>query len=145
MNCPKCDVSLTDTTRNGARMQACPRCGGMWLTAEALDALEDGAFDLGDAEKGSLALSSEPSPLKCPECGAAMRTFEYRFYDLELEFCTQGHGYWLEAGEDERVRELMREEGARLKRSQRAEDRWSAQLRHWRSGSFLEKIRDLFR
>jgi Zn-finger nucleic acid-binding protein len=145
MQCPKCDAPLAASVRDGLTMQACPRCGGMWLTAEQLDALEDETFKLGDAEKGSLTFTSEPSALKCPECGAAMRTFQYRLYDLDLDFCAEGHGYWLEAGEDKRVLELMREEAGRLGRSHRAEDAWAAHLRHWRSGSFLEKLRNLFR
>ena len=144
MNCPTCDVALASGTRDGVAMQVCPRCQGMWLTAAEFGQLEDETFDLGDGEKGSLAFSSETSGRKCPECAAAMRTFQYRLYDLDLEFCPDGHGYWLDAGEDKRVLDLMREEEARLKRSRSAEGDWAAHLAHWRSGSFLERVRDLF-
>ena len=74
-----------------------------------------------------------------------MNRFEYRFYDLELEFCGDGHGFWLEEGEDKRILELMRKEEADLERKVLAEERWGSQLQRLRSGSFLDTLRDLFR
>ena len=65
-------------------------------------------------------------------------------YDLELDFCGNGHGFWLEEGEDKRILELMRKEEADLKRKVLAEDRWSSRLQRMRSGSFLDRLRDLF-
>jgi len=67
----------------------------------------------------------------------------YRLYDLPLEYCEQGHGYFLDAGEDDRVLNLMRQEEKRLKRSERAETLWAAHLKHLRSGAFLEKLKNL--
>ncbi|MGA7710833.1 MAG: hypothetical protein WCA81_02950 [Rhizomicrobium sp.] len=52
-----------------------------------------------------------------------MKTFEYRFYDLEMDFCDQQHGFWLEADEDKRVSALMQEEEKNLGRKVLAEDR----------------------
>ena len=145
MKCPNCGAELAAVTRDGLEVEACPSCDGLWLTPEELNALEDETFRLGDDEKGTLVFSSEPSARKCPLCDGALRTFEYRLYDLELDFCEAGHGFWLDAGEDKRVLELMTEEQTRLKRSGRAEDRWAAHLRHLRSGDILERIRELLR
>jgi Zn-finger nucleic acid-binding protein len=72
-----------------------------------------------------------------------MQAFQYRLYDLEMDFCTEGHGYWLEADEDGRVLELMRKEEQNLGRKVLAEDRFAAHLRYLRSGSFMDRIRDL--
>jgi Zn-finger nucleic acid-binding protein len=74
-----------------------------------------------------------------------MRRFQYRLYDLEMDFCEDGHGYWLDEGEDKRVLELMKKEEAGLERKVLAEDRWASHLQHLRSGSFLDKVRGLFR
>ena len=145
MKCPNCSAELTRSKRDGVDVDVCPSCKGLWLTRQELDQLENKAFDLGDEEKGSLVFSSTASQRKCPECGAAMRSFSYRLYDLELEFCGAGHGYWLDAGEDKRVLDLMKQEEARLKRSERAEDRWTSLLQHLRSHSFIDRIGDLFR
>ena len=92
-----------------------------------------------------LVFAAEPSMRTCPQCSQPLQGFQYRLYDLPLEFCTQGHGYWLDAGEDERVLALMREEESHLKRSVRAEDSWGRHLKHMRSGDFFEKLRNLLR
>jgi Zn-finger nucleic acid-binding protein len=63
---------------------------------------------------------------------------------MEMEFCENQHGYWLDDDEDTRVLELMKKEEAELKRKLLAEDRWVATLRHMRSRSFMSKLRDLF-
>lgn len=143
MKCPQCGGTLTTAQRDGVVLAVCGACSGMWLTRQELDELENEAYDLG--KKGSLVFNPEPSDRVCPECGTGLEKFQYRDYDLELEFCPDGHGFWLEAGQDQRVLQLMRQEETSLKRSFKAEDHWSGHLRHWRSPGFMEKIRDLLR
>lgn len=126
-------------------MEICPSCQGMWLNRQELNELEDKVFDFGDDEKGSLMFDPTPSTRKCPQCGNLMQTFEYRFYDLELDFCDQQHGFWLEADEDKRVLALMKEEEKNLGRKVLAEDRFAAHLQFLRSGSFMDKLRDWVR
>ena len=145
MKCPDGHGDLAETTRDGVHAEVCPTCSGIWLSAQELNQLEDETFHLGDDEKGSLVFSATVSTRDCPVCEAPMKRFAYRLYDLELEFCEAGHGYWLDAGEDKRVLALMKEEEARLKRSTKAEHHWASLLQHLRSGSFLDKARDLFR
>ena len=142
MKCPNCDAELESTRRHGVEMDICPSCEGLWLTCQELDQLEDKVFDFGDDEKGSLMVESAPANLKCPQCSKLMRSFEYRFYDLAMDFCEDKHGFWLEAEEDKRVLELMKKEEKNLGRKVLAEDRFSAHLRYLRSGSFMEKLRD---
>jgi Zn-finger nucleic acid-binding protein len=143
MKCPDCDVELVQGKRDGVDMEICPTCKGMWLTRQELAQLENEVFDFGDAEKGSLMLGSEPTSRKCPQCGKLMRSFEYRFYDLQMDFCEELHGYWLSAGEDKRVLDLMRTEEKNLGRKVLAEDRFAAHLRYLRSGSLMDRVRDL--
>jgi Zn-finger nucleic acid-binding protein len=145
MRCPNCNAELVKKKRDGIEMEICPGCQGMWLSREELTQLEDEVFDFGDEEKGSLMLGSTPTSRKCPQCGKAMKTFQYRFYDLELDFCDEQHGYWLDTDEDKRVLELMKREERNLGRKVLAEDRFAAHLQYLRSGSFLDRIRDLVR
>lgn len=142
MKCPTCNTDLAQTERDGIQMEACPTCKGMWLTPLELGDLEDEIFDFGDDEKGSLMLESLASSLACPQCGKDMRSFEYRLYHLQLDFCTDGHGYWLDAGEDRRVLALMRKEEVNLGRKVLAEDRFAAHLRYLQSGSLLDRLRE---
>ena len=143
MKCPDCNAELVQKTRDGVEMEICPSCQGMWLSRQELAELEDEVFDFGDDEKGSLMLGSTSTTRKCPQCGNLMKRFEYRFYDLEMDFCEQQHGYWLDADEDKRVLALMKEEEKNLGRKVLAEDRFASHLRFLRSGSFLDRIRDL--
>jgi hypothetical protein len=59
-----------------------------------------------------------------------------------MDYCEQQHGYWLEADEDKRVLQLMKEEEKNLGRKVLAEDRFAAHLRYLRSGSFMDRLRD---
>jgi Zn-finger nucleic acid-binding protein len=145
MKCPNDEGELATASRDGVAMHACPKCSGMWLTPPELNTLEDKAFDLGDDEKGTLVFSSEPSNRPCPECGKPMKTFNYRLYELELDFCEEGHGYWLEAGEDKQLLGWMKEEEARVKRSGKAQKSWTSLMRSLHSNTLRERLRELFR
>jgi Zn-finger nucleic acid-binding protein len=143
MKCPDCNADLVQKKRSGVEMEICPSCQGMWLTRQELTQLEDEVFDFGDDEKGSLMLGSADTTRKCPQCSQPMKSFEYRLYDLEMDFCEAQHGFWLVAGEDTRVLELMKKEEANLGRKVLAEDRFAAHLQYLRSGSFLDKMHEL--
>ena len=143
MKCPDCNAELVQKKRDGVDMEVCPSCAGMWLSSRELTQLEDEAFDFGDDEKGSLMLDPTPSTRKCPQCGKLMKTFQYRLYDLEMDFCEDQHGYWLEADEDKRVLEIMKTEEKNLGRKVLAEDRFAAHLQYLRSGSIMDRIHDL--
>ena len=143
MNCPNCGGELAPARRDGLDVESCPACKGLWLTAQELESLEDEAYDLG--KKGELVFNGEPSARKCPECASALETFQYRDYDLFLELCPQRHGYWLDAGEDARVLQLMQAEEHALKRTFKAEDRWAWHLRHWRRPDIIDRLCDQFR
>lgn len=145
MKCPRCGVDLQPAQRHRLAVNYCPSCKGMWLEHDELGQLEDEVFDFGDRWKGTLVFDSTATGDRCPECAASLRRFRYRFYDLEMEFCPNQHGYWLEDDEDTRVLELMKREEADLARKLLAEDKWSALLRHMRSGSFFGRLKDLFR
>ncbi|MGH8279654.1 MAG: zf-TFIIB domain-containing protein [Gammaproteobacteria bacterium] len=145
MKCPKCNVELVTGARHKVPVSYCPSCNGMWMSAKELDELENEAFDLGEDEKGMLVYSPEQTGAQCPECSAPMQRFNYHAYALEMDFCPNQHGYWLDAGEDTRVLELMKQEEKGFKRSVRADMQWTRTLQHMRSGSFLEKLKNLFR
>jgi Zn-finger nucleic acid-binding protein len=143
MKCPNCGAELSAGKRHGVEAELCPSCHGTWLTAQELQQLEDKRFDLG--KKGSLVFNPEPSARNCPACGGRLQKFHYRDYDLELELCPEGHGYWLDAREDDRVLNLMRKEEAALERKYSAEDHWAAHLTRWRQPTFIDRLRNLLK
>ena len=145
MKCPKCSAELTAAVRHKLPVAYCAACHGMWLERQELGQLEDEVFFLGDHAKGTLVDEPAPTDHKCPECSAALTEFNYRFNDLRIEACTNGHGYWLDETEDDRILAVMKKEQLDSVRAIHAEDKWSNTLKHLRSPSFLDKVRDLLR
>jgi Zn-finger nucleic acid-binding protein len=77
-------------------------------------------------------------------CEQAMHAFNYRAYNLELDACSEGHGWWLDAGESDRVRDVMKERVWGLRRAASAQKVWQ-QTRRGGGGGVIGQIKDLFR
>ncbi len=118
-------------------VDSCPNCRGMWLDSLELDKLEDMVFN-DDAHKGSLVHFQSKTDHPCPHCGASLDEFQYRLYDLKLDYCAEhDHGFWLDAGEDERVMTFMRQRSVNIQRKVDAESTWRQTLKEMHS--FLRK------
>ncbi|MCE9647164.1 MAG: zf-TFIIB domain-containing protein [Chloroflexi bacterium] len=138
MICPKCGTELVKKYYKGMiEVDACPNCRGMWLDLNELDKLEDIVFD-DDAHKGSLIHFQSTTGFSCPHCGTNLHEFQYRLYDLKLEYCAENnHGFWLDAGEDERVIASMRRRADDIQRKLDVESAWKQTLKEMHS--FLMK------
>ncbi|HMV98321.1 MAG TPA: zf-TFIIB domain-containing protein [Anaerolineales bacterium] len=138
MNCPKCNTELAKKYYKGMiEVDSCPNCRGMWLDFNELDKLEDVAFD-DDSRKGSLIHHQAKTEFPCPHCGAAMDEFQYRLHDLKLDYCAENdHGFWLDAGEDERVIAAMNQRAQDIQRKNSAESDWRQTLKDMHA--FLRK------
>ena len=125
MNCPKCNSELTKKFYKGMfEVESCPNCRGIWLDFHELDKLEDTVY-AEDARKGSLVHFQRRTEFPCPHCESKLDEFQYRLYDLKLDTCTENdHGFWLDAGEDERVMELMQRRASEMQRKINAESEW---------------------
>lgn len=130
MNCPKCSAELVRKYYKGMiEVDSCPACRGMWLDTPELDKLEDVAFD-DDTHKGSLIHFGAKTESPCPHCGMGLTEFQYRLYDLRLDYCAENdHGFWLDAGEDERVMELMYKRAGDIQRKMNVESAWKQTLK----------------
>lgn len=141
MKCPKCSsIALVKQVRHGLEVESCPKCHGMFLECDELDKLEDQSFD-DDAQKGSLMFSSVPTHHQCPKCEGKLKRFQYRLYDLTLEFCEWGDGFWMDANEESRVLDLMNQRKGDVQRTRDIEQDWRSTIRHFKSRSFFDKIR----
>ena len=113
------------TERNhGFDVARCPQCNGRWLDYDELDRLEASTGATEAERRATIEYGEHPSELDCPVCGKRMITFDYRAYSLELDECSEGHGYWLDAGEEGRVRDIVNERVRGLERSASAEAAW---------------------
>ena len=141
MNCPKCSHELVNKYYKGMfEVEYCPNCRGMWLDFDELDTLEDVKFR-NDEMKGSLVHRAEPTGYRCPRCDETLHQFEYRLFGLKLDYCpSNGHGFWLDAGEDERVIAVMQQRAAEVQRKQDAESEWRQVLKKIKSKSFFDQM-----
>jgi Zn-finger nucleic acid-binding protein len=137
MKCPNCQAELYEKSYKGIDVDFCDNCRGMWLDADELDELEDKAFDEDDL-KGSLMVSSSTGNRHCPHCDSRLKKFQYRLYSLELEYCDNDHGYWLDAGEEKRVLELMKQREQDMERKFDAESEWQKMLKKLRKKSIFK-------
>jgi len=129
MKCPKCKYTLVKKSYKGMmEVDRCPNCRGMWLDFDELDRLEDITFDR-DEYKGSLLHRETATDYPCPQCDENLREFQYRLYSLKLETCENGHGFWLDAGEDVRVMGIMANRAAEIERKVDAESEWQGVLK----------------
>ena len=137
MKCPKCATILVKKSYKGImEVDCCPACRGMWLDFDELDRLEDVAFEQ-DELKGSLVHRETRTGYPCPYCDNQLQEFQYRLYDLKLDYCENDHGFWLDFGEDVRVMGIMAIRAAELKRKVDAESEWQGILKNMQA--FLKK------
>ncbi len=144
MKCPNCAQVLKSTQCKGITVDQCENCRGMWFDIQEVDQLEDTVLRL-DELKNTMVTNVRPSERKCPKCGENMQKFNYRWEDLELEMCKNKHGYWLDADEEKRVTEIMKQRLKDVERKYKVENEWKRNLQRLQSPSFINKVFDLFK
>ena len=123
MLCPRDGTELLVETAHDIEVDHCPTCNGRWLDHHELDELES-AKSTAEERRATIEYAKRESELDCPICGNRMVAFNYRAYNLELDTCDQEHGFWLDAGEDGRVHDIIDERVRGLERSASAEQSW---------------------
>jgi Zn-finger nucleic acid-binding protein len=124
MKCPRCHADLVpEQEYHGIVVDRCPSCDGRWLDLDELDQLEATVPSTPEERRATIRYEERRSDLHCPVCGKEMTAFDYRAYNLELDTCDD-HGFWLDAGEEARVREIIAERVHDLARAASAEESW---------------------
>ena len=108
MKCPRCHIELNSRSIQDIEIDECRDCQGIWLDAEKLRRLKDGAdpdlqwmdFELWDhANRFHLA----EKPIECPTCATALVAIEYGDTGVEIDYCTDCRGVWLDADEFSKI------------------------------------------
>ena len=148
MQCPRCRVDLTIEHHRGIEVDHCPSCNGRWLDHHELDQLEATVPSDPTQRRATIQYARRQSELNCPVCGKLMTAFNYRAYNLELDTCSDQHGFWLDAGEEGRVRDIIEERIKGLARAASAEAAWGTFMEGLKGGqgrSIWDRIGGLFR
>ena len=140
MLCPRCQVEMAVEKHRSLEIDHCTSCNGRWFDHEELEHLEDSVFPP-HMTKGTREYATHDSELRCPRCQGPMKAFNYRAYNLELDLCESEHGYWLDAGEEGRVRDIMQERLRGLERAGSAEEAWGRFIGRLRGKSFIDRLR----
>ena len=135
MLCPRCKVDLREEHHAGIEVDHCPSCNGRWLDHHELDELEATVPSTPEERRATVQYARRQSELPCPACGAPMTAFNYRAYNLELDTCQEEHGFWLDAGEEGKVQDIVEERVLGLQRAASAEASWSSFLANLKGGS----------
>jgi Zn-finger nucleic acid-binding protein len=143
LNCPRDATELAQGKEHGIEIDRCPGCQGAWYDYDELEALE-ATIASDDERTGTIDYAKRDSELHCPVCQTQMRAFNYRAYNLELDACSEGHGFWLDAGESARVRDVMRERVSGLRRAGSAQKAWQ-RAKGRGGGGVVDQIKGLFR
>ena len=143
MKCPRCDVDLKIEHHAGIEVDHCPSCNGRWLDHGELDQLE-ATVASEDERRATVRYAERHSELNCPKCGKRMTAFNYRAYNVEMDTCEDEHGFWLDAGEEGRVRDIMEERVRGLARAASAEDAWGKFLGRLGKRSVWDNIKGKF-
>ena len=141
MQCPRDQVELLVEHHHGIEVDRCPECNGRWLDDGELSQLEATVKSTEEQRAGMIEYADRESTLSCPTCGSQMTAFNYRAYNLELDVCEQHHGFWLDAGEEGRVREIVEERVEGLERAVKAEAGWARFVDDLKDGpSFWDRL-----
>lgn len=132
LKCPRDGTELKAEHHHGIEVDHCPTCNGRWLDHHELDQLEATTGASEDERRATISYGEVQSELHCPVCNKKMTAFNYRAYDLELDTCEDEHGFWLDAGEEGRVRDIIEERVRNLDRKSSAEAAW---------GGFIDGLR----
>jgi Zn-finger nucleic acid-binding protein len=139
LTCPRDNTELAIGNEQGIEVDACATCNGAWYDDKELALLEATVSGDEDHLAGTIDYAKRDSTLSCPKCGGAMRAFNYRAYNLELDACVEGHGFWLDAGEANHVREVMRERVRGMNRAVSAQAQWN-KLKGRGGGGVLDSL-----
>ena len=153
MICPACENNLSQLVAGGVMLDVCNGgCGGIWFDSfelqkieAAQEATEDLDIDVPRDPNRSVDYAKRRS---CPKCNdvVLMRHYFSKLRQVVVDECPNCGGFWLDAGESDRVRELMRSRVGDLRRSSSAQQQWNRQREGgFQSGSgIVDKIRNMF-
>lgn len=111
MKCPACTQELTAFVIGGVTVDACEGgCAGIWFDAFELPRVDDQHEIAGEAvlnlQRDPKLVVDQSRKRDCPRCAGIKlkRQFFSPKLRLEVDHCPNCGGYWLDAGELEKIR-----------------------------------------
>ena len=108
MDCPKCNQQLTQIKINGAEVNRCDSCGGIWFDKDELKLIRDERdknlswldFDLWNNKDN---LSASGKSINCPRDGKPLFKVKCGNTDVTVDVCLECRGIWLDKNELDKI------------------------------------------
>lgn len=108
MQCPKCNNPMEIQTIENVEIDVCSNCAGVWFDQDELRKAKDQAepdanwmdFEIWKHED---RFKFSQRPVKCPKCNVDMVIINYDDTDVEIDYCPQCRGTWLDEGEFNKI------------------------------------------
>ncbi len=112
MLCPKCQEELKAEEFQGVRIDTCPSCGGSWFDRNEMRLARNKAdSDLAwmeiDLWKKTDGFHVTQESFSCPSCGEKMATVGYADTGVQIDYCRECGGIWLDRGEFSRIVKVL--------------------------------------
>ena len=115
MECPIDGTTLETHKIRSINIEECAQCRGLWFEEGELRKAKDQSepdlnwldFDLWADQE---SFEADWSSRKCPQCGKNMATISYAETEVTVDYCTEGHGVWLDRGEFQAIIEAFDKE-----------------------------------
>lgn len=122
MKCPACDFDLTEMELGGVKVDVCQGgCGGIWFDAFELQRVDEQkevpSEHLLRIQRNPQIRVDAARKRACPRCDDVKlkRHFFSARRHVEVDHCPNCAGYWLDAGELEKIRAERSNEGSVVK------------------------------
>ena len=115
MKCPCCNIDLKNNSIGEVEVDECPKCKGIWFDNDELRKAKDSADpDLNwiDFEiwKGKDKFKPRPGNLACPQCNQTLVAIHYGDTGVDIDYCPNCKGTWLDKGEFKRIIDALTDE-----------------------------------
>jgi Zn-finger nucleic acid-binding protein len=106
MDCPRCNVELSEITRDEGTLQRCADCGGLWVDVTDLNKILLHANLPALSALGGYVNADEITGM-CPACNVDMVVVEGgERRSVRYDTCESCGGIWVDSDEDEPAAEL---------------------------------------
>ena len=104
MKCPCCNTDLKSKMIKNVEIDECYKCKGIWFEDDELRKAKDSTdsdlnwmdFEIWKNKDKFKALSRN---LVCPKCSQTLVAVDYTDTNVEIDYCPQCKGTWLDKGE----------------------------------------------
>ncbi len=104
MKCPHCDIEL----KPKLNVDECDNCKGIWFEKDELRQakdIKDPDLNWMDFEiwKHEDKFKAKTKELPCPQCNQSLMAIDYNNSDVEIDYCPECKGIWLDKDEFEKI------------------------------------------